>query len=124
MALINSHTTIALCLGVFLLVAIAACRWQQSKAMKQRIIRMMLTFGIDEATASRANALPGIDMNAVRSRCRRCPSPKTCERWLNGETLPGNEFCANARYFTAVRQARECRLRYAPGHRPGRRLDA
>jgi hypothetical protein len=63
---------------------------------------MMLTFGLDEATARNADALLDIDMNAVRRRCRCCPSPETCERWLNGETVPGNEFCPNAPQFAAV----------------------
>lgn len=119
----NSHVTIAIYLAVFLLVTVATFRWQQSKAVKRRIIRMMLTFGIDEATARNADALLDIDMNSVRRRCRRCPSPETCERWLNGETVPGNEFCPNAAQFAAAVQARQCRLRYDPKHRPGRRLD-
>ena len=84
---------------------------------------IMETFGIDEATARNADALLDIDMNAVRKRCRRCPSPETCARYLNGETVPGNDFCPNAPQFAAVVQARQCRLRYDPGHRPGRRLD-
>lgn len=123
MYFVNSHITIAIYLAVFLLVTVATFRWQQSKAVKRRIIRMMLTFGIDEATARNAEALLDIDMNAVRRRCYRCPSPETCERWLNGETVPGNEFCPNAPQFAAAVQDRQCRLRYDPGHRPGRRLD-
>ena len=123
MYIVNSHITIAIYLAVFLLVTAATFRWQQSKAVKRRIIRMMLTFGIDERTARNADALLDIDMNSVRRRCRRCPSPETCERYLNGETVPGNDFCPNAPQFAAVLETRECRLRYAPGHRPGRRLD-
>lgn len=123
MYLVNSHITIAIHLAVFLLVAAATFRWQQSKAVRRRILRMMLTFGIDEATARKADELLDIDMNAVRRRCRRCPSPEICERWLNGETVPGNDFCPNASRFAAVVQARECRAHYDPGHRPGRRLD-
>jgi hypothetical protein len=123
MYIVNSHITIAIYLAVFLLVTAATFRWQQSKSVKRRVIRMMLTFGIDEATARNADALLDIDMNAVRRRCRRCPSPETCERWLNGETVPGNDFCPNAPHFAAVVAARQCRLRYDPGHRPGRRLD-
>ena len=123
MYFINSQVSILIYLAVFLLVAGATFRWQQSKAVERRIVRMMLTFGIDEQTARNADALLDLDMNAVRSRCRRYPSPETCERWLNGESVPGNEFCPNAPQFAAVVQARECRLHYAPGHRPGRRLD-
>ena len=123
MYLVNSHITVAIYLAVFLLVAAATFRWQQSRAMKRRILRMMLSFGIDEATARNAEELLGLDMKAVRTRCRRCPSPETCERWLNGESVPGNDFCPNAPQFAAVVQARECRVHYDPGHRPGRRLD-
>ena len=123
MYFVNSHITIAIYLAVFLVVAAATFRWQQSKTVRRRIIRMMLTFGIDEESARNADALLGIDMNTVRRRCRRCPCPETCERWLNGETVPGNEFCPNAPQFAAVVQARECRLHFDPGHRPGRRLD-
>ena len=123
MYFINSYITLATYLAVFLVVTVAVCRWQQSKTVGRRITRMMLTFGIDGETARDADALLDIDMNAVRRRCRRCPSPATCERWLNGETVPGNDFCPNAPQFAAVVQARQCRLRYAPEHRPGRRLD-
>ena len=124
MYLINSHITVAIYLAVFLMVSGAAFYWQQTRTVKRRIIRMMLTFGIDEETARNADALLDIDMNAVRKRCRRCPSPETCERWLNGETVPGNEFCPNAPQFAAVVQERQCRLHYDPAHRPGRRLDS
>lgn len=123
MYVINSHITFAIYLAVFLIVTVAAFQWQRSKTVRGRIVRMMLTFGIDEEAARNADALLDIDMKAVRRRCRRCPEPGTCERWLNGETVPGNNFCPNAPQFAAVVQASECRLRYDPGHRPGRRLD-
>jgi hypothetical protein len=123
MYIVNSHITIVIYLAVFLAISVAVFQWQQSRAVRRRVLRMMLTFGIDEQTARNAEALLDIDMQAVRRRCRRCPSPETCERWLNGETLPGNDFCPNAPQFTVVVQARQCRLRYEPGHRPGRRLD-
>jgi hypothetical protein len=95
MYFINSQVSILIYLAVFLLVAGATFRWQQSKAVERRIVRMMLTFGIDEQTARNADALLDLDMNAVRRRCRRCLSPETCERWLNGESVPGNDFCPN-----------------------------
>lgn len=124
MYFINSQVSILIYLAVFLLVAGATFRWQQSKAVERRIVRMMLTFGIDEQTARNADALLDLDMNAVRRRCRRCLSPETCERWLNGESVPGNDFCPNAPQFAAVVQERQCRLHYDPAHRPGRRLDS
>jgi hypothetical protein len=123
MYIANSYITFAIYLAVFLVVTVAVFQWQQSRTVRRRVLRMMLTFGLAEETARNADALLDIDMKAVRRRCRRCPSPETCERWLNGDTVPGNDFCPNAPQFAAVVQARQCRLRYDPGHRPGRRLD-
>lgn len=123
MYVMNSHVTIALCLAVFLAVSAAALQWQRSRAVSKRMLRMMLTFGIDQETARNADALLDIDMKAARRRCYRCPAPAVCERWLNGETVPGNDFCPNASQFAAVVQARQCRVQYDPAHRPGRRLD-
>lgn len=123
MYVINSHVSFAIYLAVFLVVTVAAFHWQQSRAVRRRILRMMLTFGIDAETARNADAQLDIDMNAVRRRCRRCPAPDTCERWLNGETVPGNDFCPNAPAFAAVAQTRQCRVRWNPRLRPGRRLD-
>jgi len=123
MYVINSYVTFAIYLVVFLAVSAAVFQWQQSLAVRRRVLRMMLTFGIDEATARNADALLGLDMRAVRRRCRRCPQPETCERWLNGETVPGNEFCPNAPQFAAIAPSRQCRMSYDPGHKPGRRLD-
>jgi hypothetical protein len=123
MYIANSYVTFAIYLAVFLVVTVAVFQWQQSRTVRRRVLRMMLTFGLDEETARNADALLDIDMKAVRRRCRRCPSHETCERWLNGDTVPGNDFCPNAPQFAAVVQARQCRLRYDPGHRPGRRLD-
>lgn len=123
MYVINAHVSFAIYLAVFLVVAVAAFHWQQSRAVSRRILRMMLTFGIDAETARNADALLDIDMSTVRRRCRRCPAPDTCERWLNGETVPGNDFCPNAPAFAAVVQTRQCRVRWNPRLRPGRRLD-
>lgn len=125
MYIVNSYITVAIYGAVFLAASIAAFRWQQSRAVRRRVLRMMLTFGLDEETAQNADALLDLDldMKTVYRRCRRCPSPETCARWLNGETVPGNDFCPNAPTFAAAAQARQCRLRYDPGHRPGRRLD-
>ena len=123
MYIVNSYITIAIYLAVFLVVSLGVFQWQQSRAVRQRVLRMMLTFGLDEETARHADALLDLDMASVYRRCRQCPSPDTCARWLNGETVPGNDFCPNAPAFAAAAQAREYRLRYDPGHRPGRRLD-
>jgi hypothetical protein len=120
---IDTYLTLSTCLAASLVAALAVSRRQRSKAIARRIVRMMLTFGIDEREARNAEAMLDIDMKAVRRCCRRCPSPTTCERWLNGESVPGNDFCPNAPQFAALVQSRQCRVRYDPGHRPGRRLD-
>jgi hypothetical protein len=123
MYVLNSYVTLAIYLAAFVAVSAVAFQWQRSKAVSRRMLRMMLTFGIDEDTARNADALLDIDMKAARRRCDRCPAPEVCERWLNGETVPGNDFCPNAAHFAAVVQARQCRVQYDPSHRPGRRLD-
>ena len=89
----------------------------------RRMYRMMLACGIAEATARNANQLLDIDMQDTRELCRRCPAPETCDRWLNGESVPGNDFCPNAARFMAAAEANQCRITYDPAQRPGRRLD-
>lgn len=124
MSVINAYVSCALYLGIFLILAVATLQWRQSRSVRRRVLRMMLTFGIDAETARNADAVLDIDMSAVRRRCHRCPAPDTCERWLNGETVPGNDFCPNAAEFSAVAQTRQCRVRWDPRLRPGRRLDS
>ena len=123
MYVIDFFVSLAICLAAFLVASVAAFQWQRTSAVRQRVLRMMLTFGIDAETARNADAMPDIDMRAVRRRCHRCPAPDTCQRWLNGETVPGNDFCPNAPLFAAVAQTRQCRVRWNPRLRPGRRLD-
>ena len=123
MYVINSYVSFAICLAVLLVVSVAVFQWQRASMVRRRVRRMMLTFGIDAETARNADALLDIDMSAVRRRCYRCPAPDTCERWLNGETVPGNDFCPNAPVFAAAAQTRQCRVRWDPRLRPGRRLD-
>ena len=97
--------------------------WLQAIVSDRRMFRMMLACGIDETTAGNASQLLDIDMRDARRRCRRCPAPETCDRWLNGDTLPGNDFCPNAARFMAAVEPRQCRVRYDRARRPGRRLD-
>jgi len=89
----------------------------------RRMYRMMLTCGIDEMTARNPGRLPDIDLKDLRRRCRHCPAPETCDRWLNGEAVPGNDFCPNAARFMAAAEAMRCRATYNVARRPGRRLD-
>ncbi len=90
---------------------------------RRRMYRMMLTCGIDEATARNADEILDVDMQDARRRCRRCPAPETCDRWLNGEAIPCNDFCPNAARFVAAAEARHCRIKHDLARRPGRRLD-
>ena len=89
----------------------------------RRMYRMMLTCGIDETTARNADQLLDIDMQDARRRCRRCAAPKTCDRWLNGEAVPGNDFCPNTDRFMAATEDNQCQVTYDAARRPGRRLD-
>jgi len=97
--------------------------WRHTAVSGRRMYRMMLTCGIDETTARNADQLLDMDMQDARRRCRRCPAPDTCDRWLNGETVPGNDFCPNAARFMAAADANQSQMRYEPSRRPGRRLD-
>jgi hypothetical protein len=85
---------------------------------------MMVACGIDESVAKKAGRHLDVDMDDVRRRCRACPEPETCERFLSGAAVPDNSFCPNAVKFRALAEPEECRIHYDPGHRPGRRLDA
>jgi hypothetical protein len=92
-------------------------------ASDRRMYRMMLTCGIGAATARDANRLLDIDMQDARKRCRRCRVPQACDRWLNGDAVPGNDFCPNAARFMAAAETGQYRVTYDRAKRPGRRLD-
>ena len=81
MYVVNSYISFAIYLAVFLLVTVAVFQWQQSRAVRRRVLRMMLTFGLDEATARKADALLDLDMKAVRRRCRRCCRDAANDDW-------------------------------------------
>ena len=98
--------------------------WLRAVVSGRRMYRMMLTCGIDEKTARDPAEFLDIDLNDARKRCRNCPAPEICDRWLNGEALPGNDFCPNAARFKAAAEADYCRVTYDVTRRPGRRLDS
>ena len=104
-------------------LAINSRNSRQAFVTTRRISRMMLSSGIDEESARLADRRLQLDMDDVRRRCRNCPDPQGCDRWLRGEAVPGNSFCPNATRFEAVVEARRSRLLYYSDHRPGRRLD-
>jgi hypothetical protein len=124
MAGVESYIAVTLVIigavGMMIIIRI----WIHAIASNRRMYRMMLTCGIDKTTARNANQLLDIDMQDVRRRCRRCQAPKTCDRWLNGDAVPGIDFCPNAARFTAAVKASQCRVIYDPARRPGRRLDS
>ena len=118
-----SYVTVTLAVfGIFAMMILLR-NWRQSIISRHRMYRMMLACGIDPTTASHPDQLLDIDMQDARKRCRRCPAPDLCDRWLNGETLPGNDFCPNAARFMDTLETGRCRVRYEMARRPGRRLD-
>jgi hypothetical protein len=100
-----------------------ACSWVRATVVDRRIVRMMVACGIDDSIAKKASRNLDIDMDEVRRRCRACPEPETCERFLSGAAVPDNSFCPNAVTFRALAKPEACRVHYDPRHRPGRRLD-
>jgi len=123
MGVAESDLTIALVIIAIAGMMIIIRVWLHAVVSHRRMYRMMLTCGLDEKTASNPDKLLDIDMKAVRRRCRRCPAPKTCDRWLTGEAVPSNDFCPNAARFITAVKAGQCRVTYDPARRPGRRLD-
>ena len=51
MYVIDFFVSLAICLAAFLVASVAAFQWQRTSAVRQRVLRMMLTFGIDAETA-------------------------------------------------------------------------
>ena len=120
---VESYVTVTLVIIGAVGMMIITRNWLHAVVSDRRMYRMMLACGIDETTARNADQLLDIDMQDARRRCRCCPAPETCDRWLNGETVPGNDFCPNATRFTAAAEPRRCRVTYDSSRRPGRRLD-
>lgn len=119
----QSYVTIPLVIIAVVGLMMAIRHWHRVTVSNRRMYRMMLTCGIDDATASNPDELLDINMQQARRRCRRCPSPEACDRWLNGEAVPGNDFCPNADRFMAAAESRLCQTSWDPARRPGRRLD-
>ena len=90
---------------LFVVVAAALIVWFRAKlesSSLNRMNRMMTTFGLDPNKIASSDAGAGLDMQAVRSRCRMCPAEDLCERWLAGEVDGDNGFCPNAKIFGGV----------------------
>lgn len=124
MDFVNAYITTGIAVAVVISVLFIVHYWYKIIVSNRRIYRMMLSCGIDEDMARYADKLLDIDMDGVRRRCRVCPVPETCDRWLNGEAVPNNQFCPNVWHFVSAVENGQGELRYDPKHRPGRRLDA
>jgi len=102
---VNSYFTSAIYLAIIVGAVIAALYWRKSLAATRRTQRMMLSCGIDKDAAVRTDQVLDLDMDAVRLRCRNCPVTDLCERWLDGESIPTNDFCPNVWHFIAAASA-------------------
>jgi len=120
---VESYIAVTLVIIGVVSLMIIIRNWGLATVSNSRMYRMMLACGLDAMTASNADQLLDIDMQDARRRCRRCPAPDTCDRWLNGDTVPGNDFCPNAARFKAAADTSQCRVTYKLSRRPGRRLD-
>ena len=94
----------------FLFVAVAAVlivlfRRKLQFDSARRMYRMMARFGVYPKQFGRDDTDAGLDMKAVRRRCRSCPAEDLCERWLAGEIEGDNGFCPNAKVFDGVLKA-------------------
>lgn len=120
---VQTYVTLPLVIVALVGLMITFRYWHRAAVCKRRMYRMMLTCGIDDTTARNPDELLDVDMQQARRRCRRCPAPEQCDRWLNGEAVPGNDFCPNAQRFMAAAEAGLCQTSHDPMRRPGRRLD-
>jgi len=90
---------------LFVVIAAALIVWFRAKLASgslSRMHRMMTSVGLDRDKVASSDAGAGLDMQAVRTRCRMCPAEDLCERWLAGEVAGDNGFCPNAKTFGAV----------------------
>jgi len=91
---------------LFLAIAAALVVWFRNKLATgslSRMNRMMASIGLNSDKIAQSDT--GLDMKAVRTRCRMCPSEDLCERWLAGEVEGDNGFCPNAKEFDGVLKA-------------------
>ncbi len=87
---------------LFVVIAAAWIVWFRAKLVSgslSRMRRMMTSVGLDPDNLASSDAGAGLDMQAVRTRCRMCPAEDLCERWLAGEVAGDNGFCPNAKIF-------------------------
>jgi hypothetical protein len=93
---------------LFVAVAAFLIMWLRYKFKMDsfsRMYRMMARIGVYPGKFSGSESESGLDMQAVRSRCRMCPAEDACERWLAGEIDGDNGFCPNAKVFDGVLKA-------------------
>jgi hypothetical protein len=93
---------------LFVVIAAALIVWFRAKLASgslSRMRRMMTSVGLDPDKLPSSDGETGLDMQAVRTRCRMCPAEDLCERWLAGEVAGDNGFCPNAKIFGGVVRA-------------------
>lgn len=93
---------------LFVVIAAALIVWFRAKLVSgslSRMRRMMTSGGLDPDKFASSDAGAGLDIQAVRTRCRMCPAEDLCERWLAGEVAGDNGFCPNAKIFGGVVRA-------------------
>ncbi len=93
---------------LFVVIAAALIVWFRAKLVSgslSRMRRMMTSVGLDPDKLASSDGEAGLDMQAVRTRCRMCPAEDLCERWLAGEVAGDNGFCPNAKIFGGVVRA-------------------
>lgn len=120
----DSWIVVSIALAGIVSATLVACYRVRALLIDRRIAGMMLACGIDESVAADPDRHPEINLDVLRRRCRACPDPVTCQRYLSGDAVPDNGFCPNASQFRALAEPEACRVHYDPRHRPGRRLDA
>lgn len=100
----NSYFAVALFVGTIAIGIFAAYYWYNLVASESRLKRMMVASGIDTLVAIKADEIPELGMDEVRTRCRHCPVTDLCDRWLDGEAVASNSFCPNAWHFKQAAQ--------------------
>lgn len=115
MSLVYAYSALLLFFLLTIVVTVAAVRRNRVDACESRMRRMMVCCGIDPTGARYADHLLRLDMQDIRSRCRRCPDTRRCDHWLGGEAIAGNDFCPNAEQFVQVAASRTRILRSGGG---------
>ena len=102
MYFVNSYFTVAIYLAVIASVMIAILRRHETVAANRRLLRMMVSCGIDGETAANANQLLNLNIGVLRDRCRNCTVTDLCDHWFDHEGVESNSFCPNVWHYAAA----------------------